>query len=557
MFQLCLVILPDRPEAAAWIPVARRIFGVLGDSDCRTAYVVTGSALIARADPGRRRGEAGHLHRPGSRPRAQPRARAPAGARVPPPGHHGGREPPRAGIRRSGRRWPGRWRRPWPGRSRTSLRPEKPFRPRPPAGPPKTAGQSVRTRLRVVSRRTKYADRNGIGALDPLGSTEPLAAFCVPARGRFAVSVVRTVFSRTVFKNDRRRHLRAKGSPHLNLRAKISGVVILTVVAAGLIPAAIAQGSPLQDKQAQAQRLEAQIQANGSRIVTLSEKLNGARIRLEKAQAGIADSERRTAEAQAETDRIDHLLNARAAEIYKGAGSSNPLDGDRREQRHRACGALQVRVRRRGPRRLAPQPAAEGTRAPRRAEDAARAAEERRGRRAGRRRFRAPSAPILERTAERAQLPGEGSDPGSDPAGAQPPGRRIARAGRITGPSVRRRFERAPRLDPGELPERAGTEPAGPDRGGLRQARRSARATGTRPPARTPSTARVSPRRRGERPASASPTTPGPSTRRPSASARATCSRATWCSTARAARTTSRSTSAVGWSSRRPTRRPA
>jgi cell wall-associated NlpC family hydrolase len=111
----------------------------------------------------------------------------------------------------------------------------------------------------------------------------------------------------------------------LNLRAKISGVVILTVVAAGLVPAAIAQGSPLQDKQAQAARLEAQIQANGSRIVTLSEKLNGARIRLEKAQAGIAESEARTREAQAETDRIDNLLNARAAEIYKGAGSSNPL----------------------------------------------------------------------------------------------------------------------------------------------------------------------------------------------------------------------------------------
>lgn len=112
----------------------------------------------------------------------------------------------------------------------------------------------------------------------------------------------------------------------MNLRAKISGVVILTIVAAGLVPAAIAQGSPLQDKQAQAQRIEAQMQANGSRIVTLSEKLNGARIRLEKSQAGIAESERRTAEAQAETDRIDHLLNARAAEIYKRAGSSNPLE---------------------------------------------------------------------------------------------------------------------------------------------------------------------------------------------------------------------------------------
>jgi hypothetical protein len=47
MFHLCLVILPDRPEAARWIPVARRIFGVLGDSDARCAYVVTGSPMIA------------------------------------------------------------------------------------------------------------------------------------------------------------------------------------------------------------------------------------------------------------------------------------------------------------------------------------------------------------------------------------------------------------------------------------------------------------------------------------------------------------------------------
>lgn len=48
MFQMCLVILPDRPEASAWIPVARRIFDVLGDSDCRTAYVVTGTVFIVQ-----------------------------------------------------------------------------------------------------------------------------------------------------------------------------------------------------------------------------------------------------------------------------------------------------------------------------------------------------------------------------------------------------------------------------------------------------------------------------------------------------------------------------
>lgn len=112
----------------------------------------------------------------------------------------------------------------------------------------------------------------------------------------------------------------------MNLRAKASGVALIAVLAAGVLPAAVAQGSPVADKQAQARALEAQIQANDSRVVALSEKLNGARLRLERAQAGIADSERRTAEAQAATDNIHRQLNARAAEIYKGAGSTNPLD---------------------------------------------------------------------------------------------------------------------------------------------------------------------------------------------------------------------------------------
>jgi cell wall-associated NlpC family hydrolase len=93
-----------------------------------------------------------------------------------------------------------------------------------------------------------------------------------------------------------------------------------------VLPAVVAQGSPLSDKQAQARALEASIQANGSKMVALSEKLNGARIRLEHAQAGIADAEHRTQAAQAATDSIHQQLNARAAEIYKGASASNPLD---------------------------------------------------------------------------------------------------------------------------------------------------------------------------------------------------------------------------------------
>lgn len=47
MFHLCLVILPPRPEAARWIPVAKRIFATFGDTDCHCAFVVPGPASVA------------------------------------------------------------------------------------------------------------------------------------------------------------------------------------------------------------------------------------------------------------------------------------------------------------------------------------------------------------------------------------------------------------------------------------------------------------------------------------------------------------------------------
>lgn len=48
MFHLCLVVLPDRPEGALWLPIARRIFQVLGDADCRAAVCVAGSDYVAK-----------------------------------------------------------------------------------------------------------------------------------------------------------------------------------------------------------------------------------------------------------------------------------------------------------------------------------------------------------------------------------------------------------------------------------------------------------------------------------------------------------------------------
>jgi hypothetical protein len=47
MFHLCLVILPDRPEASVFVPIAQRIFATFGDADCRVAFVVTGNEYVA------------------------------------------------------------------------------------------------------------------------------------------------------------------------------------------------------------------------------------------------------------------------------------------------------------------------------------------------------------------------------------------------------------------------------------------------------------------------------------------------------------------------------
>ena len=44
IFQLCIVVLPPRPEAAMFVPIVRRITSVLGDADCRIVYCVVGEA---------------------------------------------------------------------------------------------------------------------------------------------------------------------------------------------------------------------------------------------------------------------------------------------------------------------------------------------------------------------------------------------------------------------------------------------------------------------------------------------------------------------------------
>ena len=47
MFHLCLIVLPARSEAAAFVPIGMRLFDVFGDADCKFAFVVTGPESVA------------------------------------------------------------------------------------------------------------------------------------------------------------------------------------------------------------------------------------------------------------------------------------------------------------------------------------------------------------------------------------------------------------------------------------------------------------------------------------------------------------------------------
>lgn len=48
IFHLCLVVLPARPEAQDFVPIARRTLEVFQGADCKTAFLVTGNEPQAR-----------------------------------------------------------------------------------------------------------------------------------------------------------------------------------------------------------------------------------------------------------------------------------------------------------------------------------------------------------------------------------------------------------------------------------------------------------------------------------------------------------------------------
>lgn len=116
--------------------------------------------------------------------------------------------------------------------------------------------------------------------------------------------------------------------PRMPIRRSTS-VLALTAVAIAAcswLATAPAGADPIADKRAEANGIQDQIDRNGARISALAEEANGARLRLTQAEQDIAKAQERAAEAQRKADRINELLQKRAASAYTGALSGRSLD---------------------------------------------------------------------------------------------------------------------------------------------------------------------------------------------------------------------------------------
>ena len=111
----------------------------------------------------------------------------------------------------------------------------------------------------------------------------------------------------------------------MNLRVARVVVVVGILVAALAVAPLAANGSPIDDKRAQAAQIQAQINANGDKIDALSQEYDGAVYRLQQLDQQISDSQARLQAAQAQFDQVRHEVDVRAAEIYMSAGNDNPL----------------------------------------------------------------------------------------------------------------------------------------------------------------------------------------------------------------------------------------
>ncbi len=110
---------------------------------------------------------------------------------------------------------------------------------------------------------------------------------------------------------------------HRFARLAAAGMGIALIVS--LLSVATAGASPVDDKRAQATKLQRDIEANGEKISMFAEHYDEAKLRLDDATTNIAHVEDRVASAQAETERIRGIVGKRVIAMYVDAGAETPL----------------------------------------------------------------------------------------------------------------------------------------------------------------------------------------------------------------------------------------
>jgi peptidoglycan DL-endopeptidase CwlO len=102
----------------------------------------------------------------------------------------------------------------------------------------------------------------------------------------------------------------------------------LVVALVPLISVGRAHGDPIDDKRAEAQQLQSEIDANGVQLGALSERHNGAQYRFEQAQAAATEAQQKLDATTAEVARLRTLVNERGAALYRGLGHGSPISLD-------------------------------------------------------------------------------------------------------------------------------------------------------------------------------------------------------------------------------------
>ena len=117
-----------------------------------------------------------------------------------------------------------------------------------------------------------------------------------------------------------------QASPDTTVRARRArhapwfAALALVVALVPLISAGRAHGDPIDDKRAEAQQLQNEIDANGTQLDALSERYNGAQYRFEQAQAAATEAQQKLDATTAEVAHLRTMVNERGAELYRGAG---------------------------------------------------------------------------------------------------------------------------------------------------------------------------------------------------------------------------------------------